>query len=161
MKAIYARIEARIAKFDKLSPEGYPATYQGLRLCHAFAEDELKEVFDAWHEERCKCPTPNCNHATWDKMADEIVDTVAVLLRGLRSIEAARERRVQIQHSGVPPELVAVLTDVYLLVGIQTWWGALNQALDWQRPSEVWETNPDRVMQVACQLRDGGMGGCG
>lgn len=84
---IWADVNARVAKQDAHHPSGYPATRDGIRLGIAAAEDELRETRDAWRGDRCKCPTPLCDHATWENVRDEALDVIAVLFRMVRSIE--------------------------------------------------------------------------
>lgn len=78
-----------IGRQDIVHPSGYPATRDGIRLGIAAAEDELTETRDAWREDRCKCELPLCGHATWKNVRAEAMQTAAVLMRLVRSIDAA------------------------------------------------------------------------
>jgi len=53
--------------------------------------------------------------------------------------------------SFLPPELEAILADVYTPQGMRIWWGAYNKLLT-GRPVDVWRENPPDVLRVAEQL---------
>jgi hypothetical protein len=78
---------AEIRRQDERHPDGYPATRDGIRLGIAAAEDEVNEALDAWRTDRCKCPTPLCGHATWEKTRGEALQAAAVLMRLVWSID--------------------------------------------------------------------------
>lgn len=75
-----------IARQDEQHPSGYPATRDGVRHGITTVGDELHEAYDAWREERCRCKTPMCGHATWGKTRTELMQAAAVALRAARSI---------------------------------------------------------------------------
>lgn len=72
---------------DAMHPRGYPPTRDGIRLGLAAAQDELNEALDAWRADRCKCEEPECGHYDWQATRGEIVQTIGVLLRCVRSID--------------------------------------------------------------------------
>lgn len=75
---------------DTIHPDGYPATRDGVFLGLTTAIHELdREAIDAWRQARCKCPTPRCGHDDWTAVRAEIIQTVAVLLHTVRSIDEA------------------------------------------------------------------------
>ncbi len=85
-----AALAQEIRRQDEVHPDGYPATRDGVRLALSVAQDELEEALDAWRWGRCKCPVPLCGHAVWDGVEEEIIQTMAVLARSLRSIRKAK-----------------------------------------------------------------------
>lgn len=84
---------AEVERQDRVHPAGYPATRDGIRLGVAVAQDELDETLGAWREDRCKCPTPLCDHAKWEATAEEAVQAAAILVRTLRSISELQAMR--------------------------------------------------------------------
>lgn len=84
------RLVIEIERQDQLHPSGYPATRDGVRLGIVAAEDELQEALGAWRRGRCKCPTPMCGHHDWAEVAEELIQTAAVIMRTVNAIEAAK-----------------------------------------------------------------------
>lgn len=77
-----------IDRQDGVHPSGYfPPNRDNVRLCIASAEDELAEALEAWRDGRCRCRTPRCGHADWRKARRELIQTAAVILRGVRAID--------------------------------------------------------------------------
>jgi hypothetical protein len=58
----------------------------------------------------------------------------------------------EVTGSSLPPELAAILAEVYKPEGIRIWWGAEHKLLSNERAVDVWRTDPARVIQVAEQL---------
>lgn len=86
---IFRDVENEMERQDRVHPSGYPATRDGVFLGLTTAIHELeREAIDAWRDDRCKCDTPLCGHATWDNVREETLQAVAVLLRMVRSIDA-------------------------------------------------------------------------
>lgn len=89
--AVLAELAREMERQDQLHPSGYPPTRDGVFLGIRTAIHELEgpgEALDAWSEERCKCPTPQCGHATWSKTRAEVLQAAAVCMRTIRSIPA-------------------------------------------------------------------------
>ena len=86
--SLQSLVDREIERQDRVHPDGYPPTRDGVRLGLAAAQDELDEALVAWREGRCKCPTPNCDHADWEHVRTEAIQTVAVLLRVVDRIDA-------------------------------------------------------------------------
>lgn len=87
---LFAVLAAEVNRQDRFHPSGYPATRDGVFLGIKTAEHELTvEAVDAWRGDRCRCETPLCGHATWDKTRAEMLQAAAVLLRTIRSIDEA------------------------------------------------------------------------
>lgn len=80
-QGLFGDLAIEIARQNMLAPDGYKATYLGMRCAVALLEDEVREVRDAWRQERCKCPTPECDHSTWEKTREELVQVAALALR--------------------------------------------------------------------------------
>ena len=88
--SVVADAVAEVERQDKYHPSGYPPTRDGVRLGIATVIDEAEEARDAWRGDRCKCPTPLCGHAKWEATEAELMQTVAVALRTIRSIRRGR-----------------------------------------------------------------------
>ncbi len=58
----------------------------------------------------------------------------------------------EVTGSFLPPELEAILSEVYKPEGIRIWWGAEHPLLNDERTVDVWRTDPTLVLQVAEQL---------
>jgi hypothetical protein len=83
-------LASEMARQDQVHPAGYPATRDGVFLGITTAIHELeREAIDAWRADRCKCPTPLCGHTTWAETRAEVLQAAAVLMRLVRSIDAA------------------------------------------------------------------------
>ena len=104
MEALFDMVEAEMERQDGLHPAGYPASRDGTRLGIAAAQDELAETLLAHLADRCRCPVPDCGHARWLDTMTETVQTVAVLLRMVRSIhERETTRHADGQALSGPP----------------------------------------------------------
>ncbi len=95
---LFLDLLAEVERQDRAHPAGFPASRDGLRLGLAAAGDELAEARDEWRAERCRCGTPDCSHPRWERTYGELVQTGAVILRMLRSIEQASTTRVRVPH---------------------------------------------------------------
>lgn len=84
--AILSAVDVEIDRQDKIHPDGYPATRDGIRLALAAAEDELIEAREAWRTGRCKCSTPRCDHHDWSHACKEMIQAAAVLIRSAREV---------------------------------------------------------------------------
>ena len=104
MESLFDMVEAEMERQDGLHPAGYPASRDGTRLGIAAAQDELDETLLAHLADRCRCPVPDCGHARWLDTQAEAVQTVAVLLRMVRSIqEREMDRNADAQVPAIPP----------------------------------------------------------
>jgi hypothetical protein len=83
---ILRAVASEVERQDRLHPDGFPATRDGLRLAIAAIQDETAEVLEAWRAGRCKCDMPRCGHHDWGREAEEMVQLAALPVRALRSI---------------------------------------------------------------------------
>jgi hypothetical protein len=90
-----------VTRQDEIHPAGYAATRDGVRLGLATVGDELQEALDAWRPGRCKCRTPECGHHDWSEVRKELLQTAAVIMRTIRSIDAAPRPE---RHPGWPKD---------------------------------------------------------
>lgn len=88
---LLADFGVEVERQDRFHPSGYPATRDGVFLGIKTAVHELDfEAVEAWREDRCRCATPLCGHATWEKTREELLQAAGVILRTIRSIDDAR-----------------------------------------------------------------------
>lgn len=123
LDALLADLAKEIARQDQRHPSGYPATRDGVFLGIMTAHEELvgpNEALGAWRQERCKCATPLCGHATWAKTHGELLQAAGVIMRTIRSIaENAAESEGPVSDTlagrahaaGVTPEWLSARTD--------------------------------------------------
>ena len=85
-----ADLHDEIKRQDDIHPAGYPATRDGVFLGITTAVHELQfEAIEAWRDGRCKCSTPRCGHHDWRATRKELMQAAAVIMRTIRSIDAA------------------------------------------------------------------------
>lgn len=75
-----------ISRQDKIHPDGFPATRDGVRLGLASAEDELRESLEAWTTAKRE-PVSSIG---WYAVQVEILQAAAVLMRTFRELLDAR-----------------------------------------------------------------------
>ena len=76
---VVADLLAEIRRQDEIHPSGYPRTRDGIRLGIAAAEDELFETKEAWRLGKAS--------GWWDNVRLEALQTAAVLVRLVRSLD--------------------------------------------------------------------------
>ena len=81
-----ALVEAEVVRQDQLHEQGFPPSRGGVRLALAAVQDELDETLEAWRGERAA--------PEWLKTEEELVQTIAVGVRLLRSLRYFRGRRL-------------------------------------------------------------------
>lgn len=81
--ALLADLAIEIARQDRIHPAGYPATRDGVRFGIATVADETQEALDAWRAER--------RIDGWPETRTELFQTAAVIMRLIRSIDAAAD----------------------------------------------------------------------
>lgn len=74
-------IRDEIARQNKIHPDGYPATRDGVRFGIATAEDELREALEAWRIDRAA--------EGWPDTLTELVQAAAVIARTSNAIIVA------------------------------------------------------------------------
>lgn len=85
-QSVAADLLAEIRRQDEIHPSGYPRTRDGIRLGIAAAEDELFETKEAWRLGKAS--------GWWDNVRMEALQTAAVLIRLVRSIDAQEDEQV-------------------------------------------------------------------
>lgn len=80
------------------------ATYTGVRVQIALLEDEIKEVRDAWQQERCKCPTPDCGDSTWEQTRAEALQVAALAFRLVQAL---------VERADTPKEAASIIAAHY------------------------------------------------
>lgn len=88
-------VAAEVERQDRVHPDGYPATRDGVRLGLATAQDELDEALEAWRKAK---RLPLTQHE-WQAVKDELVQAAAVIVRTLREMPPSpepRERRARV-----------------------------------------------------------------
>lgn len=81
--SLLADLAIEITRQDRIHPAGYPATRDGVRFGIATIEDETREAWGAWGDER--------SVDGWPHTREELLQTAAVVMRLIRSIDVAED----------------------------------------------------------------------